>query len=48
VSPVEHRARFDATVILSNGGGLDAQGFRIDAPGPRMLMAEYTPQAGPT
>jgi arylformamidase len=30
----EHRAQFDATVIFANGGGLHAQGFRVDVPGP--------------
>jgi arylformamidase len=30
----QHRAQFDATVIFLNGGGLHAQGFRVDVPGP--------------
>jgi kynurenine formamidase len=28
----EYRARFDATVIFTNGGGLHAQEFRVDVP----------------
>lgn len=31
---VQHRAEFDAIVTFSNGGGLSAEGFRIDVPGP--------------
>jgi arylformamidase len=31
---IEYRAQFDATVIFGNGGGLHAQGFRVDLPGP--------------
>ncbi|MEV4413788.1 cyclase family protein [Catellatospora sp. NPDC049609] len=30
----EYRASFDANVTFSNGGGLQAQGFRLDVPGP--------------
>jgi arylformamidase len=30
----EYRAVFDAEVTFSNGGGLSAEGFRIDVPGP--------------
>ncbi|MCU1404208.1 MAG: hypothetical protein JWQ43_511 [Glaciihabitans sp.] len=30
----EYRAVFDAEVSFSNGGGLQAQGFRVDIPGP--------------
>ncbi|GAA4606337.1 kynurenine formamidase [Actinoplanes octamycinicus] len=30
----EYRAVFDATVTFSNGGGLKADGFRVDLPGP--------------
>jgi hypothetical protein len=26
----QHRAQFDATVTFSNGGGLSAEGFRVD------------------
>ncbi|REJ08762.1 hypothetical protein DY023_00275 [Microbacterium bovistercoris] len=29
-----YRAIFDAEVTFSNGGGLQAQGFRVDLPGP--------------
>jgi kynurenine formamidase len=31
---MDQRAEFDATVLFSNGGGLHAQGFRVDVPGP--------------
>lgn len=30
----QYRAEFDAVVSFSNGGGLQAQGFRVDVPGP--------------
>jgi arylformamidase len=30
----EYRAQFDAVVTFSNGGGLRADGFRVDVPGP--------------
>ncbi len=30
--PVQYRAEFDAQVTFSNGGGLAAQGFRLDVP----------------
>ena len=30
----EYRASFDATISFSNGGGLTAHGFRVDAPSP--------------
>lgn len=30
----EYRAQFDASVTFLNGGGLSAEGFRIDVPGP--------------
>lgn len=30
----EYRAQFDASVTFSNGGGLRAEGFRVDVPGP--------------
>lgn len=32
--PHQFRAEFDATVVFSNGGGLQTEGFRIDVPGP--------------
>ena len=35
----EYRAVFDAEVTFSNEGGLQAQGFRVDIPGP-----EATPE----
>jgi arylformamidase len=31
---MDYRASFDATVAFTNGGGLTAEGFRIDIPGP--------------
>lgn len=31
---IEFRAQFDAVVTFSNGGGLRADGFRVDVPGP--------------
>jgi 2',3'-cyclic-nucleotide 2'-phosphodiesterase (5'-nucleotidase family) len=34
MSATEYRARFDAVVTFSNGGGLRADGFRVDVPGP--------------
>ena len=34
VTEPEYRAEFDARVTFSNGGGLSAEGFRIDVPGP--------------
>jgi arylformamidase len=30
----EYRAQFDATVTFGNGGSLQAEGFRVDVPGP--------------
>jgi hypothetical protein len=29
---VEYRAQFDAVVTFANGGGLRAEGFRVDVP----------------
>jgi len=34
MSTVEYRAEFDATVAFGNGGGLRAEAFRVDVPGP--------------
>ena len=34
MTSADHRAQFDARVTFSNGGGLRAEGFRIDVPGP--------------
>ena len=34
MNPAEYRAQFDATVTFANGGGLTADGFRVDVPGP--------------
>ena len=36
----EYRASFDATISFSNGGGLTAHGFRVDAPSPDVSEAE--------
>ena len=36
MSAAEFRAQFDAVVTFSNGGGLRADGFRVDVPGPDM------------
>ncbi|WP_259363404.1 hypothetical protein [Microbacterium esteraromaticum] len=35
-----YRAVFDAEVTFSNEGGLQAQGFRVDVPGPDVTDAE--------
>ena len=36
----EYRAVFDAVVTFSNGGGLSAEGFRVDVPGPEVTAGE--------
>jgi kynurenine formamidase len=36
----EYRAVFDAAVTFANGGGLQAQGFRLDVSGPDVTEAE--------
>ncbi|HLT10741.1 MAG TPA: cyclase family protein [Micromonosporaceae bacterium] len=36
----EHRAVFDAEVTFTNGGGLQAQGFRLDLPSPDLAEAD--------
>ncbi|HEY3712913.1 MAG TPA: cyclase family protein [Jatrophihabitantaceae bacterium] len=36
----DYRASFDATVTFRNGGGLSAQGFRLDLPGPDVSAAD--------
>jgi hypothetical protein len=36
----EYRALFDAEITFSNEGGLQAQGFRVDVPGPDVTDAE--------
>jgi arylformamidase len=36
MSAIQFRARFDAEVTFSNGGGLTARGFRVDVPGPEV------------
>ena len=33
-SDQQYRAEFDAVVTFANGGGLTAEGFRVDLPGP--------------
>jgi hypothetical protein len=30
----QYRAVFDAEIVFSNEGGIQAQGFRVDVPGP--------------
>ena len=37
---VEYRAVFDAEITFSNDGGLQAQGFRVDVPGPDVSEEE--------
>jgi arylformamidase len=37
---LQYRAEFDATVVFSNGGGLHAQGFRVDVPHAEVSEAE--------
>jgi len=34
MADAEYRAQFDAVVTFANGGGLRADGFRVDVPGP--------------
>ena len=36
----EYRAVFDAEITFSNEGGLQAQGFRVDIPGPDVSHEE--------
>jgi kynurenine formamidase len=36
----EYRAQFDAVVTFANGGGLRAEGFRVDVPGPDVTVEE--------
>lgn len=38
--PTEYRARFDARVTFANGGGLTAEGFRLDLPTGREMEHE--------
>ncbi|HWU28468.1 MAG TPA: hypothetical protein VN041_05160 [Microbacterium sp.] len=35
-----YRAVFDAEITFSNDGGLQAQGFRVDIPGPEITDEE--------
>jgi arylformamidase len=46
----DYRAQFDAEVTFLNGGSLQAQGFRLDVPGPdvseRELAAAFVQQLG--
>jgi hypothetical protein len=37
---VDHRAHFDARVEFANGGGLTAEGFRLDVPSADVTEAE--------
>jgi kynurenine formamidase len=39
----EYRASFDVSVTFLNGGGLTAQGFRLDVPGPDVTAADVGP-----
>jgi len=39
-SQAEYRAQFDAVVTFGNGGGLRAEGFRVDVPGPEVTSGE--------
>ncbi|GID96390.1 cyclase family protein [Amorphoplanes digitatis] len=39
---LQYRAEFDATVTFSNGGGLQAQGFRVDVPSADTTEAEIS------
>lgn len=36
----DYRASFDASIRFANGGGLSAQGFRVDVPSPDVTEAE--------
>ncbi|WEO77123.1 hypothetical protein BJQ94_17495 [Cryobacterium sp. SO2] len=36
----QYRAVFDAEISFSNDGGLQAQGFRVDVPGPDVTEDE--------
>jgi kynurenine formamidase len=40
MAATEYRAQFDAVVTFSNGGGLRAEGFRVDVPGPEVSERE--------
>ena len=40
MADTEYRALFDAVVTFSNGGGLRAEGFRVDVPGPEVTERE--------
>jgi arylformamidase len=40
MAPTQYRAQFDADVSFSNGGGLQARGFRVDVPGPDVTADE--------
>jgi kynurenine formamidase len=42
MTDAEYRAQFDAVVTFSNGGGLRADGFRVDVPGPDVSEQEVT------
>jgi arylformamidase len=37
---LQYRAEFDAAVTFTNGGGLQAQGFRVDLPHSEAAEAE--------
>jgi kynurenine formamidase len=40
MAATEYRAQFDAVVTFANGGGLQADGFRVDVPGPDVTEQE--------
>src|SRR5262249_7516069 len=40
----EYRASFDAAVTFLSGGGLSAQGFRLDVPGPEVTAGGIGPR----
>jgi arylformamidase len=40
MNAAEYRAQFDAVVTFANGGGLRAQAFRVDVPGPEVTEEE--------
>jgi arylformamidase len=40
MTATQYRAQFDAVVTFANGGGLRADGFRVDVPGPDVTAPE--------
>jgi hypothetical protein len=41
----DYRAEFDAEVTFRNGGGLQAQGFRLDIPDPTSASPSSPPRS---